>query len=157
MGKKLVVYLSYSGVTKKLAQEIARQTGAELRELIPEKPYAFDYNTAVKEARGEIERGFCPRLASGVEPIGDYDTVFIGSPNWLKHLAPPVLSFLRQAALSGKTIAPFCTHGGGGFGKMTEDIGKECPQSVVLPGLAAKYGFSADAVADWLKETGLLV
>lgn len=155
MQKALVVYYSYSGVTKMLAEEIASQTGAGLREIIPEKPYSFDYNTAAKEARNEIERGFCPKLLSGGEPIDAYDTVFIGSPNWFKRFAPPVLSFIRRAGLSGKTVVPYCTSGGGGLGRMLEDCLKECPHSTVLPGMAAAAGFTPEEVTAWLKRIGM--
>jgi len=55
--KTLVVYYSYSGITRKLAEDIALLTDGELRELKPQKPYSYSYNTAVKEVRGEIERG----------------------------------------------------------------------------------------------------
>jgi hypothetical protein len=41
-----------------VALEIAVQTGGTIRELIPEKNYSFDYNTASKEVRSEISRGF---------------------------------------------------------------------------------------------------
>ena len=54
--KTLVVYYSYSGITRKLAEDIALLTDGELRELKPQKPYSYSYNTAVKEVRGEIER-----------------------------------------------------------------------------------------------------
>lgn len=111
----LVVYYSYSGITRRLAEDIALITDGNLRELKPQKPYSFSYNTAVKEAREEIEKGYCPPLLQGAEAIENTDVIFIGSPNWLKTFAPPVLSFLRAVDLSGKTIIPFCTHGGGDF------------------------------------------
>ena len=117
----LVVYYSYSGITRRLAEDIALITDGNLRELKPQKPYSFSYNTAVKEARKEIEKGYCPPLIQGAETIENAEVIFIGSPNWLKTFAPPVLSFLRTVDLSGKTIIPFCTHGGGGFGRMIED------------------------------------
>ena len=116
--KPLIVYYSYSGITKRLAEDIALITDGDLRELKPQKTYSFSYNTAVKEARKEIEKGYCPPLIEGTEPIGNSGVIFIGSPNWLKTFAPPVLSFLRKVDLSGKTIIPFCTHGGGGFGRI---------------------------------------
>ena len=154
MNHPLVVYYSYSGVTRRLAEEIARQAGADLLELVPEKPYSFDYNTAVKEARREIERGFCPKLQSGASPIGPYDPVFIGSPNWLNRFAPPVLSFLRAQDLAGKAVVPFATSGGGGFGRMLEDYRRECPASEILPGHQSSCGFSPADVQKWLKGIG---
>jgi flavodoxin len=153
--RKLVVYYSFSGATQLLAAEIARQTGADLRALIPKTPYDFGRNTAVRELRSEIGRGFCPELASGGESVEPYDAVFIGSPNWLNRLAPPVLSFLRRADLSGKAVIPFCTSGSGGFGRMIEDFQRECPASKLLPGFAAEAGFAPSEVSKWLRGIGL--
>ncbi len=150
--KILVVYYSYSGITRRLAEDIALITGGDLREIKPQKPYSFSYNTAVKEVREEIEKGYCPPLIKGIESIEDADIIFIGSPNWLKTLAPPVLSFLRAVDLSGKTIIPFCTHGGGGFGRMIEDYKKECENSIVGEGIALKGDYSFDELQNWLNS-----
>lgn len=140
----LVVYYSYSGITRRLAEDIALITDGNLRELKPQKPYSFSYNTAVKEAREEIEKGYCPPLLEGAEAIENTDVIFVGSPNWLKTFAPPVLSFLRAVDLSGKTIIPFCTHGGGGFGRMIEDYKKECKNSIIKDGIALRGDYSFD-------------
>ena len=119
-------------------------TDGDLRELKPEKPYSFSYHTTVKEVREEIERGYCPPLIEGTESIENAEVIFIGSPNWLKTSAPPILSFLRTVDLSGKTIIPFCTHGGGGFGRMIQDYKRECKNSIIKDGIALKGDYSFD-------------
>lgn len=151
MNNILIVYYSLFHNTANLALEIAVQTGGTLRELIPDTNYSFEYNTAAKEVRNQISRGFCPKLISGNEPIDGYETVFIGSPNWFKTLAPPVMSFLRLNDFTGKTIIPFCTHGGGGFGQIANDIAKECPKSKILPGIAVTGTVTSEEVTNWLK------
>jgi flavodoxin len=156
MNKMLVVFYSHSHTTESLAEEIALLTGADFRELKPEKPYSFDYNTAAKQARSEMEKGFCPKLSSGVEPVDGYTHIFIGTPNWFGSFAPPVLSFLRQAGLDGKTVIPFCTHGGGGFGNIESRMAGECKSSVILPGLAATGSFETNQVVQWLASLGLI-
>lgn len=156
MNNTLIVYYSLFQNTANLALEIAIQTGGDIRELIPDKNYSFDYNTAAKEVRNQISRGFCPKLVSGNDPIDDYQTIFIGTPNWFKTLAPPVLSFLRQHDFTGKTIIPFCTHGGGGFGRIEDDIAKECPKSIILPGIDANGTVSSEEVTNWLEKIHLL-
>ena len=118
--------------------------------LFRSKPYSFSYNTAVKEAREEIEKGYCPPLLEGAEAIENTDVIFVGFPNWLKTFAPPVLSFLRAVDLSGKTIIPFCTHGGGGFGRMIEDYKKECKNSIIKDGIALRGDYSFDELRKWL-------
>ena len=150
--KPLIVYYSYSGITRRLAEDIALITDGNLRELKPQKPYSFSYNTAVKEARAEIEKGYCPPLLQGAEPIEDTDVIFVGSPNWLKTFAPPVLSFLRSVDLSGKTIIPFCTHGGGGFGRMIEDYKRECKNSIIKDGIALRGDYHFDELEKWFEN-----
>ena len=154
MKKTLIVYYSLFKNTENLALEIAVQTEGDLRELIPDNNYSFDYNTAAKEVRNQISRGFCPKLISGNAPISDYDTIFIGSPNWFKTIAPPVLSFLRSQDFTGKTVIPFCTHGGGGFCQIENEIEKECSSSILLPGIAVNGPVRPEEVTNWLKSLG---
>jgi flavodoxin len=154
MNKTLIVFYSLFGNTENLALEIAIQTGGDLRELIPDNKYSFDYNTAAKEVRNQIFRGFCPKLISGNESIENYQTIFIGSPNWFKTLAPPVLSFLRVHDFTGKTVIPFCTHGGGEFGQIENDITRECSKSIILPGIAVNGIVAPEEVTTWLETIG---
>ena len=51
MNNTLIVYYSLFQNTANLALEIAIQTDGTIRELIPDKNYSFDYNTAAKEVR----------------------------------------------------------------------------------------------------------
>jgi flavodoxin len=66
------------------------------------------------------------------------------------------LSFLRNVDLNGKTIIPFCTHGGGGFGQIEINLSKECPNSTLLPGFAATGDFDDKQVQDWIDGIGIL-
>ena len=154
MNNTLIVYYSLFQNTANLALEIAIRTNGDIRELIPDKNYSFDYNTAAKEVRNQISRGFCPKLISGNEPIDDFQTIFIGSPNWFKTLAPPVMSFLKQHNFEGKTVIPFCTHGGGGFGQIENDIAKECSKSIILPGIVVNGTVTSEEVTNWLGTIG---
>lgn len=154
MENTLVAYYSLFHNTKHVALEIAKQTGAALREIIPDKNYSFDYNTAAKEVRNQIARGFCPKLISGNESIDNYQIIFIGTPNWFKTMAPPVISFLQQHDFTGKIVIPFCTHGGGGFGQIENDIAKACPNSKILPGIAVNGMIAPEEITGWLEVIG---
>lgn len=81
-----------------------------------------------------------------------YDVVFVGSPNWMGQFAPPVLTFLRGADWHGKTVVPFCTHGGGGFGIMEKRFAEECRGAAIKPGLALPAGFKDTDVSAWLRQ-----
>lgn len=151
----LVVFYSHSKTTQSLAEEIALLTDGDLRALIPETPYDFADHAASKQARNEIDRGYCPPLTSGLEPVDGYTHIFVGTPNWFKSCAPPVRTFLRHADLAGKLLVPFCTHGGGGFGNIESCVAAECPNAAILPGFAAAAGFETKQVARWLTDLGL--
>ena len=60
----LIVYYSYSGITRKLAEDIALITDGELQELEPQDSYSFSYKTAVKEVRAQIEKGVLSSVAT---------------------------------------------------------------------------------------------
>ena len=116
-GKILVVYYSHSGNTERIARLIGQESGGVLAEIRPQAAYPQDYKTVVAQAKGEIQRGFLPALAPDAVPDpAEYDVVLIGTPNWWSTVAPPIATFLTENDLNGKTVAPFCTHGGGGVG-----------------------------------------
>jgi flavodoxin len=128
----LIAYFSRSGNTRRIANLVQQEVGGTLHEIQVTAPYPASYNAVVEQAKKEIQAGHKPALRSTLDDIESYDTVFVGSPNWWNTIAPPVATFLSEYDLSGKTIVPFCTHGGGGLGRIGRDIAKLCPQSTVL-------------------------
>lgn len=154
----LIVYFSRSGNTRKIAQLIQQEVGGTLHEIQVEAPYPAAYNAVVEQAKKEIRAGYKPALRSTPDHIEAYDTIFVGSPNWWSTIAPPVAAFLAAHDLSGKTIAPFCTHGGGGLDSVAQDMAKLCPQSTILSSFEV-YGSGTGnvraEVAAWLRTIGL--
>lgn len=152
----LIVYYSHSGNTRKLAKLIEQEFGGTLCELETENAYPSDYNTVVEQAKKEIQAGFRPVLKTTIKDITTYDQIFIGTPNWWNTIASPVATFLENCDFSGKTVVPFCTHGGGGSGNIEATVKKLCPGSNVLPALAI-YGNTAkdSQVGVWLKMLGV--
>ena len=115
-----------------------------------------EYRECTVQARKEIQEGVRPELAAKVEDMGKYDVIFIGSPNWWSTIAPPVASFLASYDLSGKTVIPFVTHGGGGMARCADEVRKLCPKSTVLKGGAfAGEGIRTTraALVKWVNET----
>lgn len=85
--------------------------------------------------------------------IDAYDVVFVGSPCWWGTVAPPVATFLAAYDWSGKTVAPFMTHGGSRMGRSEDDIEKLCPGATLLGGLPVRGSAvkgSRDAVGKWI-------
>lgn len=62
MAKSIVVYYSWAGHAKEMAQALASQTGADLAELKPALPYSKDYGQVVRRAKEEILQGTRPDL-----------------------------------------------------------------------------------------------
>ena len=152
-GQVLIAYFSRSGNTRRIAKLIHQHVGGTLHEIQPEEPYPDSYHTTVDQAKKEIQAGYRPALQSTLDHVESYDIVFIGSPNWWDTIAPPVATFLSENDLSGKTIVPFCTHGGGGLGRIGQDIARLCPQSTVLSAfeIYGSGGASAQSrVSAWL-------
>ena len=154
----LVVYFSRSGNTRKIANLIHQEVGGTIHEIRPKVPYPNSYDAVVDQAQKEIQAGYKPALQSTLDHIESYDTVFVGSPNWWSTIAPPVATFLSEYDLSGKTIVPFCTHGGGGLGRIGRDIAKLCPQSTILSSFeiyGSRTGNAQAKVSAWLSKVGM--
>ena len=153
-GKVLIAYFSWGGNTRGIAQEIARQTGADFFEIECVTPYSTDYNTVLQQAQNDQNIQARPELAAHVEDMAQYDTVILGYPNWWASIPMPVASFLEEYDFSGKTIVPFCSHGGGRFGQSLTAIAKLAPDAVLGEGLSVHYSggstLSQD-VAEWLE------
>ena len=86
MSKSLVAYFSASGVTKKVAEKLAKETGADLFEIQAETPYTNeDLNWQNNMSRSSIEmndRSCRPAIRSKVEDMAQYDVMFVGFPIW---------------------------------------------------------------------------
>jgi len=155
----LIAYFSRSGNTRKIANLIHNQVGGTIHEILPEMSYPNSYHETVDQAKREIRTGYKPALQSSIDHIKSYDTVFIGTPNWWSTIAPPVATFLSVYDFSGIPIVPFCTHGGGGLGRIDKDIAKLCPQSTLLSSLTIYEGGTRHTQADvsaWLLKMGLI-
>ena len=151
--KILVAYFSHSGNTREIAKQIQKATGCDIFEIQPVAAYPDDYQTVVDQAKREIAAGYKPALKTKVDDIGKYDVIFVGSPNWWSTIAPPVATFLTSYDLSGKTVVPFITHGGGGMANCAKDVKKLCPKSKVLDGRSFNGGAvkgAQDEVSKWI-------
>ena len=149
----LVVYFSRSGNTRKVVQLIHRQVGGDLVELKTLQPYPEDYDACVDQAKKEQEQQARPELATQIADMDRYRTIFVGYPNWWGTMPMALFTFFEKYDFSGKTIAPFCTHGGSRMGRSEDDIRRLCPKARVLRGLAVRGRSAASAGKDveaWL-------
>lgn len=158
-GNVLIAYFSWGGNTAGIAEEIQAQTGADLFEITMVEPYSTDYNTVLDEAQWDQNEQARPELATHVENMDEYDTILLGYPNWWASIPMPVASFLEEYDFSGKTIVPFCSHGGGRFGQSLTAIAKLAPDAAMGEGLSVHYSGGdtlPDDIAAWLEVNEIL-
>lgn len=165
----LIVYFSrrgenyVSGQLKKLsvgntevaAEMIQQLTQAELFRLEPVQAYSNGYNACIAEVQADQRRDARPELKRYPESLNNYETIYLGYPNYWGTMPMCVFTFLERFDFTGKTILPFCTHEGSGMGRSEADIKRLCPGATIKKGLALHGGSVKSAKADiekWLKK-----
>lgn len=158
-GKTLIVYFSWGGNTRTVANHIHDLIGGDIVEVETVIPYPETYEEVTQIAPGELESDYRPELKTKIENMDEYDTLIVGTPIWGSHLTPAMKSFLASYNLSGKSIAPFCTHGGSGTAQSVNDIRSVSPNSTILGSLAV-YGNQAENsrndIEQWLRRIGII-
>lgn len=119
------------GNTQFMAQTIQEAVGGDLFRIETVESYPLDGDLLVDQAAQEQDDNVRPELSSHVENIDDYDVIFLGYPNWWADLPMPLYTFLEEYDLSGKTIIPFCPHGGSGFSRTEDTIAELQPDATV--------------------------
>lgn len=152
--KILVAYYSYSGNTKEVAEAIHDKIGGDIFEIKTEGSYPDEYRPMTVQAKQEIADNYRPKLTTQVADMSKYDIVFIGSPNWWGTITPQVSSFLESYDLSGKTVVPFVTHGGGGKQNTFADLTAQCKGCNVNQNGWVGYGSRTMGISGWLEDLG---
>ncbi len=157
-GKVLIAFFSWGGNTRGIAEEIQSQTGADLFEIELVTPYSTDYNTVLDQAQHDQNIQARPEIKNKVENFEQYGTILLGYPNWWASIPMPIASFLEKYDFSGRTIIPFCSHGGGRFGQSLTAITKLAPDAIMGEPLSIHYSGGSslpDDIAVWLKTNNI--
>ncbi|HBN09976.1 MAG TPA: hypothetical protein DD435_15490 [Cyanobacteria bacterium UBA8530] len=145
--KTLVLYYSFGGTTRRLAEAIARSVGADLAEIRSAVPL---------ETREDVSRLIEARKKFEILPLekdpADYDLIFLGSPVWAFQLAAPLKSFLIQKKIEKKKVALFCTYRL--FpGLALWNLSRALRGNKILAKTAFKSDSTEQAAEIWAKET----
>lgn len=169
MSKNLVIYFSRAGEnyfggelkniekgnTEVIAEYIEDLASADLFKVEAANEYPKDYMECIDVAQKEQQDNARPEIKRALTDIGEYDTIFIGFPNWWGTLPMPMWTQLEKLDFTGKTVKPFVTHEGSGFGSAENDLKKLCEGAEIKKGLSipgANVYDSRDIVAIWVKE-----
>ncbi len=167
--KELIAYFSranqnyVNGVIKNLdigntqiaAEILQKQTGADIFKIDPVVSYSHDYSECIEEAKADQRRDARPELKAYPDSLDEYDTIYLGYPNYWGTMPMAVFTFLEKYDFSGKTIKPFCTHEGSGMGSSEIDLKRICPTAKIEKGWAIRGGSadkSASALEKWNKK-----
>lgn len=154
----LVVYFSNSGNTEILANFIHNYVGGDIVALEPTVAYPEDYNDLLDVAQEEQQSDARPEFNDLNIDIEDYDTIFIGYPNWWGDMPMIIYTFFDTYDLSGKTIAPFNTSGGSGLSRTVGTIRELEPDATVTDGftvLGDNVNRAMSDVEEWIDSLGL--
>lgn len=156
MSKTLVAYFSASGVTRRVAENLAVAAEADLYEIRPAVPYTdADLNWMDKNSRSTIEmkdQSSRPVLADRDADIDAYDRIFLGFPIWW-YTAPAIIkTFLESYDFSGKTIILFATSGGSGLGKAAKDLEAGFAGTVIREGKLLNRNPSRESLKEWAAQ-----
>lgn len=139
------------GNTEIAAEKLQKLTGAELLKIDPVQPYSKDYNECIEQAKQDQKRDARPELKKYPKSLEEYDTIYLGYPNYWGTMPMAVFTFLEHFDFAGKTIRPFCTHEGSQMGHSEQDIKKLCPDAKVEKGLPI-HGSDVDKSDNLLKR-----
>ncbi len=147
------------GNVQQLAQWVSERTGGDLFSIQVTEPYSSDWDACLERANQERAEDARPELTASVEQLEQYDTVFLGYPNWWYGVPMALLSFLEENDLSDKQVYLFCSHGTGGLASSVEQIDEALPDSTALSeNIFDVYeedaASSQQDILAWLEELG---
>ena len=131
---KLIVYFSYTGNTRMIAEKIRERLNCDVLEIKTVIPYSKDYDTVVNDEQNGEASNHLPEIQDINIDLSKYDEIILGTPVWWYRPVPAIRTFLTQNDLSGKTIKPYATNAGW-LGRTFKEIEKLCPNSNVEQGM----------------------
>lgn len=137
--KTLILYYSQTGATETVANELQKQTGADIFAYDVEKAYDGTYDETIQRCIAEREAGIVPALKPLECDLSEYDVVFLAYPIWFGTYAPPVKALLAEADFEGKTIVPVCTFGSGGIEASSAELAAALPNSTIAEGFGIRH------------------
>nr|WP_300306472.1 flavodoxin [uncultured Anaerostipes sp.] len=145
------------GNVEELAGWVQEETGGDLFSIRVTDPYPSDWDDCLERANEERGDDARPELEENVENLDDYDTVYLGYPNWWYGVPMALLSFLEENDLSGKQVYLFCSHGTGGLANSVDIITDALPDAEISDNIFDCYEEDASSsendIKQWVSQT----
>ena len=155
MDNVLVVYFSASGVTRKVADRLARTIRADQYEIEPVNKYTgVDLDWHDKRSRTTIEmedKTARPEMKEKHIGLEKYDTIILGFPVWW-YTAPRIINtFIESNNLEGKKVYVFVTSGGSGSEGSFKDLKENYPNINFISSRRLRGTETEDDYKEWIK------
>lgn len=131
MIKSLVIYYSFEGNTRLVAESMAQSIDADLLSLQPEKEMESKGFSKYLWGGSQVMMKRKPALKPFEVNPSEYDLILIGTPVWAWTYSPPVATLLQSVDFSNKYIGLFTCHGGQNA-KTFHHMRKQLDKSIVL-------------------------
>ena len=155
MGRILVSYFSASGVTRRLAEKIARVLEADTFEIVPKIQYTTeDLKWPSKTNRSFLEmknRSSRPKIMYRLGNPEDYDVVFLGFPIWYDAAPTIINTFIEENDLTGKDVYIFVTSGVHSVERSFRDLQRTYPYIRFISGKRFSGSFRPKDVFNWIE------
>ena len=124
----VVLFYSFSGCTRRVAEILARRLGAPAVEITTREPIRHPFGVGFLNRIRERT----PEIAVDAD-LDAFDTFYVGGPTWYWTVTPPLLTLLRTRSFAGRTVVPFCTNDSQPGNFLARFAGL-CPGADVKPG-----------------------
>ncbi len=143
------------GNAETAAEFIQKAVGGALFEIDTTTPYPAEYKDCCAQAQKERQVKARPEIKNRLDSIDEFDVIFVVFPCWFGTLPMCLFTFLDQYDLSGKKIAPLCSHEGSGMGNSERDLRENYPNATVVEGLPVRGSQTSEneiKIAEWAKR-----
>ncbi len=158
MNKTLLIYFSYTGHTKKIAEMIKNKINCDILEIKTTKPYSSNYDSVVNDPNNQEDSNYLPEIESVDIDLDKYERIIIGTPTWWYRPVPAIRSFLTKYQLHQNNIIAYSTNAGW-LGKTFEEIHKLCPNFKIENGMNIEFKSYTDVLNtpkeeldDWIEN-----
>lgn len=155
IGPGMKIIWQEKGNTEIAAEFIKEAVGGELFEVEADRAYAEDHMALIEEAKRELQDGTRVPVKHYPADLEQYDTIFLGYPNWWNTMPMVLFTFLEHYDWNGKRIIPFCTNEGSGLGDSVRDIKRICKGADVNGGASftgSTVSASKAKISQWAKS-----
>ena len=154
--RALIAYFSVSGVTARVAEQLAAMTGGDLERIEPNPAYTnadLDWrNKQSRSTREMTDESARPAISEPAHDLEEYDVIFIGYPIWWGVEPRPVDTYLDLYSLKGRRIVPFATSGGSGVSESVRHLRNLYPSANIEDGLLLNSGIDEQKIKEIINK-----